>query len=203
MNEKLKVKIDGIDSASISEVRKERLMQVVNAIQTKVDANETVNLVFVCTHNSRRSQFAQIWSHIMADYYSMHSVFSYSAGTETTALYPSVLKAMQEDLCVERTVGESSNPIYLLKFGENSPATVCFSKTLENSLNPKSNFIAVMTCSEADNGCPMVAGASHRISLPFEDPKKSDGSSNELETYSATSALIAQELKFVFSMIQK
>lgn len=203
MNEQLKKKIDALDVSTISVERKERLIQVVSAMQSKIDKGELVNLVFVCTHNSRRSQFSQIWAHILADYFKIDTVNSYSAGTEATALYPAVLDALREDVSVEHSVGDRTNPYYLLKFGENSPLLVCFSKTLENPLNPRTEFIAIMTCSEADNGCPMVIGASHRISLPFEDPKKSDGTSEQSASYSATSELIATELKFVFSSIQR
>lgn len=202
MTEQLKKKIDAFDVSTISVERRERLMQVAAAMQSKIDKGEQVNLVFVCTHNSRRSQFAQIWAHILADYFGLHSVFSYSAGTEVTAVFPAVLEALRDDLIVKQSVGSEANPYYLLKFGKNSPILVCFSKTLDNPLNPSSNFIAIMTCSEADNGCPMVNGASHRISLPFEDPKKSDGTSSQSTSYIATSQLIATELKFVFSYIQ-
>lgn len=203
MNEQLKSKIDALDVSTISVERQERLMHVVAAMDSKIKRGELVNLVFVCTHNSRRSQFSQIWTHILAEYFGIHSVYSYSAGTEATALYPAVLDALREDVCVEQSVGDGTNPHYLLKCGENSPLLVCFSKTLESTINPRTNFIAIMTCSEADSGCPTVTGASHRISLPFEDPKKSDGTAGQSGAYSATSQLIATELKFVFLQLKE
>ena len=202
MVESLKSTIDSLNLDSISEERKRILEQLRKSIQVKLDKNELVNIVFVCTHNSRRSQFSQIWSHILADYFNVHSVFSYSAGTEATAVYKSVIEVMKDKSYLKKQVGDLENPMHILKFNQNSPALTCFSKTLTDEFNPKSDFIAVMTCSEADNGCPIVVGASDRISLPFQDPKRYDGQEVELEEYNKTSLLIATEMKFVFSSLK-
>lgn len=199
MNQELKIKIDSLDVTSISKDRQLLLSKLASAIQVKIKKKEIVNLVFVCTHNSRRSQFSQIWAHRMAAYFEMPSIFAYSAGTEATAVYSSVLETLKGDCYFFQKLEQSENPRYLLKFEENSYPAICFSKTLDDRFNPKSNFIAVMTCSEADKGCPIVNGATDRISIPFEDPKSHDATSLEKEAYHNASTLIATELKFVFS----
>ncbi|MBW2160612.1 MAG: hypothetical protein JRH14_11750 [Deltaproteobacteria bacterium] len=39
----------------------------------------------------------------------------------------------------------------------------CFSKTYDDPGNPAEGFVAVMTCSEADEACPVVSGAALRF----------------------------------------
>jgi arsenate reductase len=45
-----------------------------------------------------------------------------------------------------------------------------FSKKYDDEFNPKSEFAAIMTCSQADGGCPFIAGAEKRIPITYEDP---------------------------------
>ena len=47
-------------------------------------------------------------------------------------------------------------------------------KTYGDDANPDSGFAAVMTCSSADKGCPIVYGAAARFATPYVDPKVSD-----------------------------
>tara|TARA_R110002111_G_scaffold99735_1_gene154524 strand:- start:218 stop:397 length:180 start_codon:yes stop_codon:yes gene_type:complete len=58
-----------------------------------------------------------------------------------------------------------------------------------------------MTCSSADKACPMVFGCDKRIAITYEDPKKSDGTPLQTETYLNRSLQIAREMKFVFSSL--
>ncbi len=50
--------------------------------------------------------------------------------------------------------------------------------------NPQEGFAALMVCGEADAACPVVKGASIRISMPYLDPKIYDGSIYESSKYS-------------------
>ena len=61
------------DFSEISDERKENLTQIANFIFEKYTKNEPSKLVFICTHNSRRSQFAQVWAKIAANYYGFDS----------------------------------------------------------------------------------------------------------------------------------
>ena len=58
-----------------------------------------------------------------------------------------------------------------------------------------------MTCSSADKGCPIVLGCEKRIAITYEDPKKSDGTPQQNETYLQRSLQIATEMKYIFSNI--
>jgi hypothetical protein len=49
--------------------------------------------------------------------------------------------------------------------------------------NPQSGFAAIMVCSEADQDCPVVKGASIRLAMPFIDPKLYDDGSLEGNKY--------------------
>ena len=59
-----------------------------------------------------------------------------------------------------------------------------------------------MTCSSADSGCPFVLGSDKRIPITYEDPKVSDGTPQQTETYLNRSLQIATEMKFVFSSLE-
>ena len=68
--------------------------------------------------------------------------------------------------------------------------------------NPTSNFAAIMTCSHADKNCPIVQGASIKISTPYEDPKDADGKPNETEVYNERCKQIATEVLYAFSLVK-
>ena len=80
---------------TISKERKEILQQLTYFIQTKVSQNQEIRINFICTHNSRRSHFSQVWAQTMANYFRIRNVFCYSGGTESTELYPMVLETLQ------------------------------------------------------------------------------------------------------------
>ena len=66
--------------------------------------------------------------------------------------------------------------------------------------NPQQEFAAVMVCSRADKGCPLVSGASIRVAIPYIDPKLSDGTDQEAETYLAKSEEIGREMMYLMSL---
>mgnify|MGYP001951124988 CR=1 FL=1 len=80
-----------------------------------------------------------------------------------------------------------------------SAAVIAFSKQFSDAFNPASEFAAIMTCSSADKGCPIILGCDKRIAITYEDPKQSDGTPQQTETYLKRSLQIATEMKFVFS----
>ncbi|RYG17453.1 MAG: protein-tyrosine-phosphatase, partial [Chitinophagaceae bacterium] len=85
---------------------------------------------------------------------------------------------------------------------KNSSPIIGFSKKYDHSFNPNLAFAAVMTCSQADGGCPFIAGAEKRIPITFEDPKVSDNTPEQNEIYTERSLTIASEMFFVFSQIK-
>jgi hypothetical protein len=96
---------------------------------------------------------------------------------------------------------EGSNPKYIVRNGINRKELICFSKKYSDESNPQSGFVAVMTCSDADQRCPVVSGASARFSLPYVDPKEADDTDQEQARYDERCAQIATEMFFVMSRI--
>ena len=201
MNTLLYKTIEALDLNTLSEERKNILDLLVVFIQEKKTAQALVKLHFICTHNSRRSHFSQIWAQAMAAYHKVPHVLCYSGGTEATALYPMVIKTLVAQGFDIYPVAEGKNPIYAIHYSERSLPLIGFSKKIDHPLNPSKDFAAIMTCDAADQGCPFIAGAEKRIGLTFKDPKISDGSPQQERVYRERSIQIATELKYVFSRI--
>ena len=199
MQKSLKVQIQ--DLAQVSESRKNDLTPLISYIRKKRANAEAVNLNFICTHNSRRSHLSQIWAQTMAFYFKIDNLFCYSGGTEETALYPKVADTLKNQGFTVLEISEGKNPIYAIKFAENAPAIICFSKKYDHPFNPSSNFAAVMTCDNADQGCPFVAGADGRFPVKYRDPKVSDGTPSQDEVYRERSLEIASEMYYIFSQV--
>jgi arsenate reductase len=202
MFENLSKTIQSIAEISVSEERKVVLKPLANYIQNKVNTNEEIRLNFICTHNSRRSHLSQIWAQTMAFHFGIKNVFCYSGGTEATALFSKVAETLTYQGFQIEKVSQEQNPVYAVKFDDNEHPIIGFSKTYFNDFNPKSNFAAIMTCSNADEGCPMVFGAEARFPIKYDDPKAFDGTEVMNEKYAERSLQIASELYFVFSQIK-
>ncbi|TJY35834.1 arsenate-mycothiol transferase ArsC [Pontimicrobium aquaticum] len=194
--------ISTLDVNSVPIERKAVLQPLVDFIQDKRDKNEAANINFICTHNSRRSHLSQIWAQTMAAYFQVGKVVCYSGGTEATALFPVVVKTLQNTGFKVNTISQGNNPIYLIKYEDNCSPIIAFSKTFDDSFNPVSNFAAVLTCSQADAGCPFIAGAEKRIPVTYEDPKVFDNTPQQEEKYNERSIQIATEMFYVFSQIK-
>lgn len=195
--------IHSFNFENISEERKLVLQPLINFIQTKVNNRQEIRLNLICTHNSRRSHLSQVWAQTAAAYYDIKNVFCYSGGTEATALFPMAAKTLSKQGFQINTIAEGNNPVYAIKYSENTHPIIGFSKTYDASFNPQSEFAAIMTCSQADGGCPFIAGAEKRIPITFEDPKAFDNTPQQAEKYEERSIQIATELFYVFSQIKK
>lgn len=169
--------------ASVSEERKETLQPLIDFIQLKVSNNQDIRLNFICTHNSRRSHLTQIWAQTMAQYFNIKNTFCYSGGTEATAMFPKVAETLSNTGFTVQTIAAETNPIYSIKNSENNHPIIGFSKKYDDEFNPSSVFAAIMTCSQADGGCPFIAGAEKRIPIMYQVPKVSDNTPQQTETY--------------------
>lgn len=194
--------ISTISVENISIERKKTLQLLVDFISEKGKNGEVINLNFICTHNSRRSHMSQVWAQTLAHYFKVQNVFCYSGGTEATALFPVVGETLNNTGFEIEKLSENKNPVYSIKYAENAHPVIGFSKKLDDNFNPKSKFAAVMTCSQADEGCPVVFGAEKRIPITFDDPKAFDNTPLQLEKYKERSEQIASELFYVFSNIR-
>jgi arsenate reductase len=202
MFQNLSKTITSISKISISEERKNVLQPLVNYIQDKVNDKEVIRLNFICTHNSRRSHLSQIWAQTIAFQFGIRNVFCYSGGTEATAMFSKVGEILQNQGFEIQQLSENENPVYAIKFSDNEPSIIGFSKTYFDAFNPKTNFGAIMTCNNADEGCPMVFGAEARFPIKYEDPKAFDGTEVMNEKYTERSLQIASEMYYVFNQIK-
>ena len=189
-------------SQSISDERKVVLLPLVNYIQEKVNAGESIRLHFICTHNSRRSHLSQIWAQTMAYHVGLKNVSCYSGGTEATAIFIKVLETLTSQGFQVLRLSGNENPVVAVKFAANENPILCFSKTYDHPFNPSTQFGAVMTCSNADEGCPIVVGSEARFPIKYDDPKAYDGTPLQTEKYAERSLDIAREMWWVFSQIK-
>lgn len=203
MLENLTKTLEVISKIAVPNERKEVLQPLVDYIQNKVNSNEEIRLNFICTHNSRRSHLSQIWAQTMAFYFKIQNTYCYSGGTEATAMFPKVAETLTNQGFEIQKLSEAENHVYAVKFDANQHSIICFSKTYFDDFNPKNNFGAIMTCNNADEGCPMVFGAEARFPIKYDDPKAFDGTDLMNEKYAERSLQIASEMYFVFSQINK
>jgi arsenate reductase len=181
--------------------RRADLEAIAASVRAQIDAAHPVRMLFVCTHNSRRSHMGQLWAAAAAEAYGIDAT-TYSGGTEDTAFNPRAVASMRRaGLRIEQTT-DDRNPVYHARIGDGLPVMTCFSKAYDNPPNPRGGFIAVMVCAEADEACPNVEGAADRFALPFVDPKVSDGTPAEAVTYDERSAQIAREMLYIMSRVR-
>lgn len=190
------------DFSHIPDERKAILAQIAAFVQTRVQANLPISLIYICTHNSRRSHYGQIWGATAAAYYGIPNVQTYSGGTEATAFNERAVAACQRaGFVITNTTPDAENPIYAVQFAENIPPITAFSKKYDDAANPQADFCAIMTCNSADAACPTVFGATARVSTTYEDPKAFDGQPEETHMYDARCRQIATENLYIFSLI--
>lgn len=183
--------------------RKSVLKKLSEYIGQKKNNDKHIQLVYICTHNSRRSHFGQIAAAIAASHHKINNVFTFSGGTEVTCFNQNAIKALKSlGFKINCAETNSSNPVYEVIYGENQ-STHCFSKLFNDEINPKSHFAAIMTCSEAEQNCPFISGAEIRIGTTYEDPKIADNTIEVNKVYENRFKQIATETFFAFSLIDK
>ena len=191
--------LKGFDSIPVG--RRKILNQLTEFVKSKINSKQTVNLNFICTHNSRRSHISQIWARTAAHYYKIPGVVCFSGGTEATAFNSRAVKAMRNAgfSITEKKTG--TNPLYEVRFSASADPVEAFSKKYDDPFNPVKDFAAIMTCSHADQNCPLVLGASARIALTYDDPKDFDGTPLESLKYEERVHEIGREILYAFSQV--
>ena len=204
-SEKIEVKSffeEAKNSISITEDRKELLHRIANKIVDELNDREKVNLNFICTHNSRRSQLSQVWAFYAAEYFGLN-INALSGGTETTAFHRNTVKTLQHVGFNFSVIDFShQNPKYSVGFKGTDKTILGFSKKYDDDTN-EYPYIAITTCGHADENCPFIPDAIHRFHLPFTDPKASDNTPEQEATYLATNKLIAGEIFTIFGEVKK
>jgi len=182
--------------------RKADLAKVADYIRERLSRSEPAKLTFICTHNSRRSHLSQIWAQVAVDYYGLSGVETFSGGTEATALNPRAVAALQR--CGLKIVADETNavnPRYSVYSSDSSDPQICFSKVYDAAPNPTKGYCAVMTCSQADDACPLVMGCDLRTAIRYEDPKVADDTDCEAQRYDERSAQICGEMLYLMSLV--
>lgn len=115
-------------------------------------------VLFVCTHNSARSQMAEAFLRFFyGDHYE-----ALSAGTEPTGIHPLTIKVMAEvglDLSVQR------------------------SKSVDEFIGQEIDLV-ITVCDSAKEKCPFFPYGKKRIHYSFPDPASSVGSEkDQLEAF--------------------
>jgi arsenate reductase len=189
------------ETGSIPGSRRARLEEVSEWVARRLARGETARLLFVCTHNARRSQMAQLWARAAAERCGLESVATFSGGTEATAVDPRAVEALRRaGFRIERPAG-GENPRYRVRLGRDDRVVEMFSKRYDQHPGPGHEFCAVMTCAAADGACPAVPGADLRVALPYDDPGASDGTPEEGGAYDECSRRIAREMLHLFSCV--
>jgi arsenate reductase (thioredoxin) len=114
---------------------------------------EKAKVLFLCTHNSARSQMAEgLLRHLAGDRFEVMS-----AGTEATHIRPLAIRAMDE-IGVDISGQES--------------------KTLERYLGKPFDYV-ITVCDDANEACPFFPGATNRLHWSLPDPSAAKGSEEE------------------------
>ena len=181
--------------------RRELLEPIAAFVRQRVAAKEPARLIFICTHNSRRSHIGQLWASAAAAWHGIDGVETFSGGTEATAFNPRAVAAMRFAGFEIQATTPGDNPRYRATVADDAPSLEVFSKRYDDPANPSRDFAAVMTCTEADQACPSVEGASLRVALPYVDPKISDDTPEQEQTYDERVRQIGVEMLYLFSRV--
>ncbi|HET8797240.1 MAG TPA: arsenate reductase ArsC [Thermoanaerobaculia bacterium] len=110
-------------------------------------------VLFLCTHNSARSQMAEgLLRSLASDRFD-----AWSAGTEATHVRPLAIAAMRE-LGIDLTSHTS--------------------KTID-SLRDRTFDVVITVCDSANEACPVFPGGTKRLHWSFDDPAAATGSEEE------------------------
>ena len=166
---------------------KKRLHSIIDILNDSIKS--TKNIVFICTYNSRRSQFCEIWGNVFSKIYNK-KLNVYSAGLKKTSVYKEVIFSLSR-------TGLKISGDGKVKYEENEINLT--SKTLDDIKEQK--FIGVMTCSNAEKSCPIDQRSIKNINMFYRDPKDFDKTNKKIKAYDDTCLKIAQELNYVFKKI--
>jgi len=118
-----------------------------------VETGDRPRVLFLCTHNSARSQMAEgLLRHLAGDRFE-----AASAGTEATSVRPEAVAVMAE-------LGADIS-------GQES-------KTLGRYVDQPFDFV-VTVCDDANEACPFFPGAKNRLHWSLPDPSQSAGNEEE------------------------
>jgi len=180
---------------SINPKRQEQLDELIEKLKQVLKQEKELHINFICTHNSRRSQLAELLLFIIAREKGMKNIYTYSGGTEATAFNHRMIKALSSLGITLYKMGPENNPLYTHAYEGESH--YYFSKKYDHEINPASSFIPITVCSDADQNCPVIPNANFRFHLGYVDPKHSDDTSKEHEVYQNKVFEVGLEMKYL------
>ncbi len=183
--------------------RKSVLDEIAGCVAERLAEDGQADLVFICTHNSRRSHMSQIWAQTAATYYGLGKVRAFSGGTETTACNCRTVTAMRSAGFDIQDATTGDNPVYLVYYAEGAPPIRAYSKIYNAEGNPRTGFLALMTCSAADQSCPVVEGAVARFAIHYADPRLCDDTPTETTAYNERCREISREMFYIMSEVRR
>lgn len=188
---------------TIPKERKDLLKKISAYVAEKRKDNKAINLVYICTHNSRRSHFGQVWAKVASEYYGIQDVNSFSGGTEVTAFNTNAINALKRIGFDIKPIHIEKNSLYHVFYDDQKKPIECFSKEYNDPKNPQKEFAAIMTCSDAEENCPFIPGVELRIGTTYDDPKAFDNTPEQDQMYDERCRQIALETLYVFSLIKQ
>ncbi len=193
-------------TAELDQVPAERravLEEIAGVMAEELRAGRDARVTFICTHNSRRSHLSQIWLQTAAAWHRLERVRAYSGGTEVTACNCRTVTAMRRAGFAVSDATRGENPVYRVTYASNRPPVRAWSKHYRSGGNPRSGFIALMTCSSADRTCPVIEGALARFAIHYADPRLCDDLPTETEAYDAACRRIAREMFYLLAEVRR
>lgn len=184
------------ESDQITSERKEQLAEIATFILENTTSPENFSVLFVCTHNSRRSHIADTWFKFGLLYFGLAGYDSYSGGLEATAFNPNAAAALERAGFTVAYKSKVQNPVVSISPGR-YPVWKMKSKVYTHKVNPTSNFVAIMVCSDADESCPLVDGAVGRFAVPYDDPRYYDNTPSQQLKYDQTVSEIGGEMLYL------
>jgi arsenate reductase len=182
--------------------RKLILERITQYVAKKSLLNHPINLVYICTHNSRRSHFGQVWAKVSSKYFDIKNVNTFSGGTEATAFNINAINALKRVGFDIKPINIKKNSTYHVLFDDKEAPVVCFSKVYDDAVNPSEDFAAIMTCSDAEENCPFIPGVELRVGTTYDDPKAFDDTPIQDAKYDERCKQIALETLYVFSSLE-
>jgi protein-tyrosine-phosphatase len=186
------------EANKILDDRQVELDELAKNILSLLSKSAEVNVVFICTHNSRRSQLAEIWLRLAIEIMGMNNFKIASGGTEQTAFNHRMIYALEAAGFQIEKMDDSINPKYQQLNAEKRPfGPNMYSKVFDAVLSNTTSSMAVMVCDSAAEACPHVANATLRSELLYKDPKVSDGSESESLVYIEKVEEIGREMLYL------
>ena len=152
-------------------------------VNTEIDKDATgtglkrpVRILFLCTHNSARSQMAEaLLRHMAGDYIEVAS-----AGTEVSHVHPDAIRTMSEfgiDISGQR------------------------SKHLSEFLGQHWDYV-VTVCDRAKESCPIFPGDPERIHWSFADPAAVEPEEARQAAFRKTARDLVTRLRMLMALIE-